>query len=113
MDNFFNTFGEEGFNRNGRELLLDLTNPTESFCYSDASMEIHIHQEINIPGQTYEDCIGSSRTTEGTTTTFATDFSIPIDSYNESDVLNTPNYWCFIEYTDNFEQDGLPSRSEI
>lgn len=113
LDNFFNTFGEEGFNRNGRELLLDLTNPTESFCYSDASMKIHISQEVNIQGQTYEDCFGNSRTTEGTTTTFATDFSIPIDSYNESDVLNTPNYWCFIEYTDNFEQDGLPSRSEI
>lgn len=116
LDNFFNTFGEERFNRNGRELRLDLTNPTESFCYSDASMEIHIHQEVNIPGQTYEDrstCIRSSRTTEETTTIFETDFSIPIDSYNESDVLNTPNYWCFIEYTDNFEQDGLPSRSEI
>ena len=116
LDNFFNTFGEERFNRNGRELCLDLTNPTESFCYSDASMEIHISQEVNIPGQTYEDrsnCRRSSRTTEETTTIFETDFSIPIDSYNESDVLNTPNYWCFIEYTDNFEQDGLPSRSEI
>ena len=120
LNNFFNIFGEEKLTdktkKTPTELLLDLTNPTESFCYSDASMEIHIHQEVNIPGQTYEDrstCIRSSRTTEGTTTIFDTDFSIPIDSYNESDVLNTPNYWCFIGYTDNFEQDGLPSRSEI
>lgn len=119
LDNFFNTFGEEKLTDKTKEtpteLLLDLTNPTESFCYSDASMSVKIHQEVNIPGQSYSDrsgCRNSERTTEETTTIFDTDFNIPIDSYNESDVLNTPNYWGFVEYTDNFGQDGLPKCAE-